>query len=314
LAQLSQPPVTDSRTRQELYAQSCKQRNTALLANRDAHLNEGIVIDDGGIPSDTDYRIPIRSYSSIPPEEHIGKNDVVIYYHGGGLYVGDLDSEDLTCRRICKALGCTVYSVDYRLMTDYTADDAFADAMTAFLGIIQLRKIRRLVLMGSSSGGQLAAMVSQEFQLNHSQSLDNVSIYGILLRGPVTCDATKDGINLPPRFKEYHTSMSKAFHTSILSSPAVNTENRVERMMPLEGNLSGLPRHWIQVSTNDIYYSDGMLYAEALRELGVKVELDIVAGWPHTFWLKAPELERAVQAEVDMINGLRWLFEDVSSA
>jgi len=108
--------------------------------------------------------------------------------------------------------------------------------------------------------------------------------------------------------------MSKAFHTSILSSPAVNTENRVERMMPLEGNLSGLPRHWIQVSTNDIYYSDGMLYAEALRELGVKVELDIVAGWPHTFWLKAPELERAVQAEVDMINGLRWLFEDVSSA
>jgi acetyl esterase/lipase len=65
----------------------------------------------------------------------------------------------------------------------------------------------------------------------------------------------------------------------------------------------------IQVSTNDIYYSDGVCYAEALREAGVEVNLDVVEGWPHTFWLKAPYLERAVQAESDMIEGLRQLLE-----
>jgi hypothetical protein len=70
-----------------------------------------------------------------------------------------------------------------------------------------------------------------------------------------------------------------------------------------------MSRHWIQVSTNDILYSDGILYAEALRQAGVEVKLDIVEGFPHTFWLKAPELERAVKAEKDMIEGLRWLLE-----
>lgn len=46
-----------------------------------------------------------------------------------------------------------------------------------------------------------------------------------------------------------------------------------------------------------------------MREARVEVNLDVVEGWPHTFWLKAPYLERAVQAESDMIEGLRQLLE-----
>jgi acetyl esterase/lipase len=136
-------------------------------------------------------------------------------------------------------------------------------------------------------------------------------IDGVLLRGPVTCNAIEGGKFLPNRFKESHTSMSDAFHTSLLNSAALNNENRTITALPLEAeDLSGMPRHWIQVSTNDIYYSDGACYAEGLREAGVEVRLDVIQGWPHTFWLKAPYLERAVQAESDMIKGLRWLLED----
>lgn len=280
------------------------------MNGRDSHLKAGIITSDKEITGDKGLTIPIRSYISISKTtQKEEENDVVIYYHGGGLYVGDLDSEDLTCRRVCKELECVVYSINYRLMAEYTADDAFDDALTAFIYIVQRTKLRRVVVMGSSSGGQLAAMVSQEFQLNCPLPLKNIKIHGVLLRGPVTCDATEGGENLPPMFKEFHTSMSMAFHTSLLSSAAVNATNRVTRKMPLEGRLSGLSKHWIQVSTNDIYYSDGVLYAEALREAGVQVKLDVVVGWPHTFWLKANELERAVQAEQDMIQGLRWLLE-----
>jgi acetyl esterase/lipase len=136
-------------------------------------------------------------------------------------------------------------------------------------------------------------------------------IDGVLLRGPVTCNATEGGEFLPHRFKKFHTSMSDTFHTSLLSSAALNHWNRTLTALPLEAeDLSGMPRHWIQVSTNDIYYSDGACYAEGLREAGVEVRLDVIQGWPHTFWLKAPYLERAVQAESDMIEGLRWLLED----
>ena len=238
--------------------------------------------------------------------------DIVIYYHGGGLYVGDLDSEDLTCRRICKELGCTVYSVEYRLIGEFAADDAVTDAMEAFRCIASTRKARRLIVMGSSSGAQLAAMVANRNRVYCGPHLwvNRVKIHGVCLRGPVLCDATENGANLPPKFRDFHTSMSESFHTSLLSSAAVNSGNRTTSKMPLEADsFEGLPRHWIQVCTNDVYYSDGVLYGECLRAAGVDVKLDVLRGWPHTFWLKAPELERAVQAERDCVEGVRWLLE-----
>lgn len=44
-----------------------------------------------------------------------------------------------------------------------------------------------------------------------------------------------------------------------------------------------------------------------LEEAGVEVKVDVVRGWPHTFWLKAPELERALEVEEEMVRGLGWL-------
>lgn len=316
-----QPIITDPKERQKLYSQRCKDLNAQLLSGRDKHLTAGIKIHNTCIG-----RTPIRSYKAIPdPKNPLPSHDlgsaqleevlrpIVIYYHGGGLYVGDLDSEDLTCRRICKALQCTVYSVEYRLMPEFTADNALFDALEAFRGITSMREGSRLILMGSSSGGQLAAQVSQQaIQFRGPRGRHRNRIDGVLLRGPVTCDATEAGANLGDKLRERHMSMNEAFHTSLLANAALNAGNRTTSPLPLEvegEKLSKLPRHWIQVSTNDIYYSDGVCYAEALREVGVEVKLDVIKGWPHTFWLKAPLLKRAVQAESDMIEGLRWLIE-----
>lgn len=351
---LSKPAITDAKARQETYSQECRNRNAYLLSGRDEHLKHGIHIADTSIEVGIDMyhpgerepyyrarRIPIRSYNpkswpSGPPDAYSAPGkalpespDIVIYYHGGGLAVGDLDSEDLTCRRICKELGCTVYSCDYRLMPDHTANQACQDALEACIGILRLRNGRRVVLAGSSSGGQLAAMVAGSygrsrwgqvpFTRRASGSITDPHapprkaknpIHGVLLRGPVTCDASSDGSNIPPQFRPFHTSTHPEFHTSLLSAPPMVTSTRTTYRLPLEDdNFSKMSRHWIQVSTNDILYSDGILYAEALRQAGVEVKLDIVEGFPHTFWLKAPELERAVKAEKDMIEGLRWLLE-----
>lgn len=312
-----QPVLTDSKARQARYSQQCRDLNAQLLSGRENYLTEGIKIHDTHIA-----QTPIRTYHPIPAVEGPPppydlklapiKEDlrpVVIYYHGGGLYVGDLDSEDLTCRRICKELQCIVYSVEYRLMPEFTADEALSDALLAFQGISPMKKGRRLIVMGSSSGGQVAAQVSQQYRLVTGPQGSN-RIDGVLLRGPVTCDATAGGVNLGEKLRARHTSMNEAFRTSLLANAALDATNRTTSPLPLEvEDLSTLPRHWIQVSTNDIYYSDGVCYAEALREAGVDVKLDVIRGWPHTFWLKVPSLERAVQAEKEMIEGLRWLIE-----
>ncbi|TVY18664.1 Carboxylesterase NlhH [Lachnellula arida] len=303
------PITTDPTERQRVYSETCKARNISLLSNQDKDLNDGIFIQDSFIEApDGNHSIPIRCYR--PHNTNDSKN-TIIYYHGGGLTVGDLDSEDLSCRRISKTLHCTVYSPAYRLMPQHHASDALADAVTAFNHISQKQKQnpqlanKKLVLAGSSSGGQLAAQVSQLARKSNDKPGEKID--GVLLRCPVTCDAA----NLPAGFnRDAHVSMDRAFYTSLLSAPALTAENRTVEKLPLEEeDLGGLPRHWVQVCTNDVYYSDGVCYAEALRGQGVDVRVDVVVGWPHTFWLKAPRLERAVEAERDMVEGLRWLLE-----
>lgn len=306
---LAPQPIIDSASeRQASYSQRCKNLNSELLGGRDMHLASGLTIHDFLVPGDAkgSSSVPVRSYipalASAEAGSEGGTGPLVIYYHGGGLYVGDLDSEDMTCRRICKGLQCTVYSVDYRLMPQHSADDSLADAVEAFKQLATHRRPSRLVLAGSSSGAQLAAQVSQICG-------EKIKIGGVLLRGPVTCDATEGGANLPPKWKGKHFSMSKPFYTSLLSNAAVSASNRTTSPMPLEAEdriISKQPRHWIQVCTNDIYYSDGVCYAAALKEAGVEVKLDVVEGWPHTFVREIFPLKHPIR-EGDTSLKIHWV-------
>jgi acetyl esterase/lipase len=127
-------------------------------------------------------------------------------------------------------------------MPQYTADAALEDAVTAFMRITATKKASRLILIGSSSGGQLAAQVSQGFPVSKAMH-ECYRTHGVLLRSPVTCNAADNGKDLPEGFKELHTSMSLDFHTSLLSALAVNSTNRTGKNLPLEAyNLSGMPR------------------------------------------------------------------------
>jgi acetyl esterase/lipase len=150
------PVVTDPAVNQKRYSDACKALNAELLAGRDKHLTEHIATSDMNLefkaPSANVHFIPIRKY--LPASSSPATKDVVVYFHGGGLYVGDLDSEDLTCRRMCKTLNCTVYSCTYRKLPLFTADDALSDALYAFKEIATYKRSGRLVVVGSSSGGR----------------------------------------------------------------------------------------------------------------------------------------------------------------
>lgn len=254
---------------------------------------------------------------------------VILYIHGGGLLVGEADSEELTCRRLVKCCPpasrtrprTVLYSVGYRLMPAVPARTCVADVLSV-LGAVRARHPAaagaRLLVVGSSSGGELAALATQAAALG--------TVQGVLLRCPVTVDAP--GL-VPAPFRAWHFSASPApsgssvsslpsssssypFATSLLG-PFHRSEPRdgLDRM-PLEcppDDLRALrlPRTWIQVCTNDVLYSDGMCYAKLLQDAGVEVKVDVVSGWPHTFWLKAPHLDRALAAEEELLRGLAWV-------
>ncbi|KAK1768904.1 Alpha/Beta hydrolase protein [Phialemonium atrogriseum] len=327
------PAYASPLDRQPAYAAECRALSANAMApgSRDHHLSAAVKTTALTVPSSADgFPIPVLRYEgadSPAPAEGLGASVavVVVYIHGGGLVVGEADSEDLTCRRIVAELSSSspelgsvvVFSVGYRLMPAHPAATCVSDCADALAHVVAVarhsdcgggddgaRPSAKVILVGSSSGGQLAALVSQQ------QAAGTVN--GVVLRCPVTSDAFRGVDGYVPRgLRALHTSASEpSFRNSLLGRmDRAVARDGLERM-PLEapaGLLAGLPRTWVQVCTNDVLYSDGVCYARALRDAGVEVRVDVVRGWPHTFWLKAPHLPRALEAERAMLEGLAWV-------
>lgn len=323
---LSPKPIIDPIERQPLYADQCRQRNAAMMAPgaRDHYLSQGIRTQFISVPSSKDgFHIPVLQYDRIPDSDSASDSAdetsvmepecVLVYYHGGGLLVGEADAEDLSCRRLVKDSASflprlRLYSIGYRLLPQNLVPTCASDSIDAFTVLAGLHPSARIIAVGSSSGGQLAALVAQH------AARGVLPIHGVLLRCPVTSDAAfhtgSGSAHIPPGLQDMHTSArDPSFGTSLLFRLYADPRDGLDRM-PLEASVDDLremPRTWVQLCTNDALYSDGACYVKALRNAGVEVRADVVWGWPHTFWLKAPALERALEADSAMIEGLAWV-------
>jgi acetyl esterase len=108
--------------------------------------------------------IPLRSYRPAGSRDH-AVLPVLVYYHGGGWVIGDLETHDVLCRQLCNLSGCAVIAVDYRLGPEHrfpaAVDDANAAArwVRANAGTLQV-DASRMAVGGDSAGGNLAAVVA----------------------------------------------------------------------------------------------------------------------------------------------------------
>ncbi|KAH8205644.1 hypothetical protein TruAng_000138 [Truncatella angustata] len=319
-AGLLQPkPVLSALERQPIYASDCRARNAAMMAlgARDHELSRGVRVSSLTVPGLEDgYEIPVLRYEAEEEDvsrdlgeeefDELGRRGgeekkekeqvILIYIHGGGLLVGEADSEELTCRRLVKYFprpssshtggqeAVKLYSIGYRLMPQVAAQTCLGDVTSAFKSIRQLHPAARLVLVGSSSGGELAAFLSQ--------ALAPGSLSGILLRCPVTADAPA---HVPSGFEDWHTSASPPFVTSLLGL--------FNRQVPRDG----FERMPLEIPTDEV---EGLEMARTwVQDAGIEVKVDVVEGWPHTFWLKAPHLDRALEADNELLRGLAWVLE-----
>ncbi|KAF6822074.1 AB hydrolase superfamily protein 5 [Colletotrichum plurivorum] len=284
--------------RQPVYAEECRRLNARMLApDGPYHQLSSISTQELAATSKLDNSpIPVLRFSDPGQEEQVA----VVYFHGGGLYVGEADSEELCCRRIVADVpGAVVYSIGYRLMPAWPASTCLADALDVY-EFVQARCVgKKIILVGSSSGGQLAAAVLLARKAD-----------GVVLRCPVTSDGGSSLEFVPERLRGAYTSATEPFETSLLGVFRRAVPRDGLKRLPLEATaqeMKALPRTWVQVCTNDTLYSDGVCYAMALREVGVEVEVEVLEGWPHTFWLKAPGLERAEEAERGFVRGVKWV-------
>jgi acetyl esterase len=217
----------------------------ALVMGRRARLAE---VTDGEVAG-----VRVRRY--VP---HGVQPGLLLFFHGGGWVVGDLESHDVPASALAAALGREVVAVDYRLAPEHPYPAALEDC----LAVTRALSARRPVVAGDSAGGNLAAAVAQA--LGGEPLTAQVLIY------PVTDCAAEH-----PSYAEYATGHlltaegMRHYVRTYLPDPARRSEPGCS---PLRApSLRGLPPALVLTAGCDVLRDEGVAYAERLRAEGVEV-------------------------------------------
>jgi acetyl esterase len=221
--------------------------------------------------------INIRIYW--PPTDH-GTPPVVLFFHGGGFVVGDLDTHDGTCRQHAVGASAVVVSVEYRLAPEYPYPAAVDDAWAATQWVAEHggeigADADRLAVAGDSAGGTISAVIAQRAR-DSADSADGVGVK--LLFQLLWYPSTMWDPSLP--------SFTENADAAVLDRAAIVAFSRwyageVDLSDPPPGmapgraeNLAGLPAAYIAVAGHDPLRDDGIRYGELLAAAGVPVEVD----------------------------------------
>ncbi|MDA1296897.1 MAG: alpha/beta hydrolase [Chloroflexi bacterium] len=271
LAALNLPPAT------ELTPEQVR-KNSALSRAAVERERESVgKIEERSIPSPAG-NIPVRIYRP----ESAGTHPLIMLFHGGGWVVGDLDTEDATCRGLCRRVGAVVISVDYRLAPETAypgaVDDCFAATVWAIdhageLGI----DASRVATSGTSAGGNLSgavAMMARDrggpaiaHQLLFCPVIDADFDRSSYIRNATDYGLTRDGMIW---FWDHYTGSG---------------EDRYEPYASLirAEDLSGLPDTTIIAAEFDPLVDEAVAYGDALKAAGVKTRCTVYDGMTHGF-------------------------------
>ena len=210
--------------------------------------------------------VPVRVYHPHAAPSHSTLPGLV-YLHGGGWTIGDLDTHDVLCRSLCLQAGIVVVSVDYRMGPEHKFPAAYDDSVAAFnwtvahaasLGI----DASRIAIGGDSAGGNLAAAACLGLRGQSVQPAFQLLIYPatIMWQDTPSYHANGKGYML--------TKESIAYYTE---NYLRNREDAKDwRASPqLADSHAGLPPAFVMTAGFDPLRDEGLMYANALTKAGV---------------------------------------------
>ena len=236
--------------------------------------------------------IAARIYTPKTLRKTNGLAPCLIFYHGGGWVIGDLDSHDVVCRKLAHEGELIVISVDYRLAPEHKFPAAVDDAITAAKWIAANAQqlgidAARLIVGGDSAGGNLAAVVALA-----ARDGNGPEIAGQVLIYPATDFAMKTPSHNEPDTSILLThSVIKWFCNHYLSGPA-DIDNW--QASPARAKtLAGLPPAYVLTAGGDPLRDEGDEYAARLKEAGVAVTYRHFPGQFHGFFTMGKLLNQA---------------------
>lgn len=223
--------------------------------------------------------LPIRVYAN----DTGGVRPALVYFHGGGFLMGDLDSHDGVCRALAKDSGAVIVAVDYRLAPEQQfpagVDDAYAAtcwvaANAERLGI----DARNISLGGDSAGGNFATVVAMRCRDAGGPALAvQVLIYPVVDMSSFETGSHREfgeGYMLTRSGMQYCTRY-------YLANPELARHPEVSPL--LASDLTGLPPALIITAEFDPLRDEGEAYARRLEQAGVPVTLHRYDGMIHGF-------------------------------
>jgi acetyl esterase len=263
-------------------------------------------IENATFPGPSGDQIRVRLYC--PVASGGGALPALVYFHGGGWVIGDLDTHDALCRTLANEAGARVIAVDYRLAPEHkfpaAADDAFAavkwiEANASSLGI----DANRIAVAGDSAGGNLSAVVCQM-----AKQKGGPHIVFQLLIYPVTQMRANTGSM--SAFAEGYFLERQTMNWFFDQYAPPGQDPNDWRISPLAAtDLSGLPRAYIVTAGFDPLRDEGKAYADKLNHAGVAAVYVDYPGMVHGFFNMQGVVPKAREAIADAAKALRKAFE-----
>ncbi|WP_066321708.1 alpha/beta hydrolase [Bacillus sp. FJAT-29814] len=224
--------------------------------------------------------IPVRVYY---PKELKTENPALVFYHGGGWVIGNLDTHDDICRALTNYANCVTISVDYRLAPEHKFPAAVEDSYAAVQYVydhaedFQVDR-NRIAVGGDSAGGNLAAVVT-----NLAKDKNSPSICFQLLIYPSTNVGGEPTSSMVENAQGYFLEKGTMewFRNCYLNGEEDKQNPLVSPM--LYEDFQGLPPALVITAEYDPLRDEGEAYAKKLAEAGVKVETIRYHGTIHGF-------------------------------
>ena len=258
------------------------------------------------------YAMPVRLYA--PYAQGAGAAlPTLVYFHGGGFTIGNIDTHDGLCRQLSHLAQCAVVSVDYRLAPQHRYPVAVNDAWDAVQWLVNQGGSMgldpaRIAVGGDSAGGTLAAVCA----ILARDAGVPIALQLLFYPGTAAHADTDSHRRYAKGFVLEDTHIAYFFNHYLPT--AADYEDW--RFAPLDGktpdgelvDLAGVAPAWLGLAELDPLVDEGVAYADRLRLAGVPVDLEIYRGVVHVFIKMGRAIPEAKVAHVDAARALKTAF------
>lgn len=247
--------------------------------------------------------IHLRIYT---PKEKKDSYPVIVYYHGGGFVIANIDVYNASAQAMAEQVGAVVVSVAYRLAPEHKFPTAHDDAFAAYSWVVKNAASikgdpKKIAVLGESAGGNLAVATAIKARDNGIMIPTHiVSVYPI-----ANSDTKTDSYMKQADDKPLNKPMMIWFTTNYTRTPADAKDPRISLV---NANLKGLPATTIITDEYDPLHDDGIKLADKLKAAGVTVNSRNYDGVTHEFFGMATVVPQAKEAQAFAAGELKKAF------